>query len=136
LKGILTMRKTIFIIMLGIMLSLMGCSSKDNENVDESIQLYDINGRYLFTTTGANLLLSDDGAILLTPIDGNYDVFKDLNNGDKIQVSIDGIRETYPAQASIYGLTLLQKGDVKDLDEEELQNLASLGWYIDETANN
>jgi hypothetical protein len=72
-------------------------------------------------------LSEEAGAICITPADA-MDMFSDLENGDKIEISIDDIAETYPAQATVYSYTLIEKGEAEDLDTEELQELETLGW--------
>lgn len=94
----------------------------------ETTELWTITGRYCETTGGKSLLLSDtEGAICLSPANGD-DLFAGLENGDEVAVSVGDVAETYPAQATAYDCTLVQKGTTEDLDEQELLSLASLGW--------
>jgi hypothetical protein len=151
------MRKNIVIVLiLACALSFAGCSTKNNDviidnNNDSSsnisdeiatendnndalnastddIELYTITGRYCISTTGRNILLSkDNGAICITPAN-NDKLFSDLEIGDEIEISINDVAETYPAQASVYDCTLIQKGTANDLDYDEIQDLINLGW--------
>jgi hypothetical protein len=56
-------------------------------------------------------------------------MFANLENGDEVTISVDGVAETYPAQATVYDCTLRQKGTVEDIDENELLPLVNLGGW-------
>jgi hypothetical protein len=106
----------------------MGCGKSRTENETE---LWTITGRYCEDINGSSILLSDEqGAICISPAAENEgkDLFADFENGDRIEISVDGIAETYPAQASVYDCRLLEKGSVEDLDADEFQTLIELGW--------
>jgi hypothetical protein len=106
-------------------IAIAGCGKN---NKSEDMVLWTISGRYCETTDGKRLLLSDtEGAICLS-VASEGDMFADLENGDEIEIAVDGVAETYPAQATVYECTLIQKGTVDDLDMEELQALSDLGW--------
>jgi hypothetical protein len=105
---------------------LASCSGS-SETVEET-ERWTISGRYCEDAKGSSLLLSDkEGAICISPAD-TEDLFDDLENGDEIEISVDDVAETYPAQATVYSYTLIEKGTVEDLDAEEIQALEELGW--------
>jgi hypothetical protein len=107
-------------------ISLASCSAS-RENAEEN-ERWTISGRYCEDTNGRSLLLSEEeGAICITPAD-TENLFDDLENGDEIEISVDGVAETYPAQATVYSYNLIEKGTVEDLDAEEIQDLEALGW--------
>jgi hypothetical protein len=121
------MKKFISIVLFAVLaISMVSCSDS-SDNVGEA-EHWTISGRYCEAANGTSLLLSEEaGAICITPAD-ETDMFSDLENGDKIEISIDDIAETYPAQATVYSYTLIEKGEAEDLDTEELQELETLGW--------
>jgi hypothetical protein len=121
------MKKIISIVLCALLaISLASCSAV-SENGEES-ERWTIRGRYCEDTNGTSLLLSDEeGAICITPA-GTEDLFDDLENGDEIEISVDGVAETYPVQATVYSYTLIEKGTVENLDAEEIQDLETLGW--------
>lgn len=55
--------------------------------------------------------------------------FDSLKTGDKIEVDVKLIAETYPGQARIYGLRLIESGDVSNINDEELLRLEELGRH-------
>jgi hypothetical protein len=121
------MKKIISIVLCALLaISLASCADS-RKNVEEA-ERWTISGRYCESANGTRLLLSEEeGAICITPAD-TEDLFSDLENGDEIEISVDGVAETYPAQATVYSYTLIEKGTVENLDAEEIQNLEALGW--------
>lgn len=55
--------------------------------------------------------------------------FDSLKTGDKIEADVKLIAETYPGQARIYGLRLIESGDVSNINNEELLRLEELGRH-------
>lgn len=52
-----------------------------------------------------------------------------LKTGDKIEVDIGLIAASYPGQARIYGLRLIEAGDVSNIDNSVLLSLEDLGYH-------
>lgn len=52
-----------------------------------------------------------------------------LKTGDKIEVDVKLIRESYPGFAPIYGLRLIEEGDISNIDNDLLLNLESMGYH-------
>jgi hypothetical protein len=121
------MKKILSIVLCALLaISLASCSD-GSENAEETEQ-WTLSGRYCEDTSGTSFLLSEkEGAICITPAD-TEELFDDLENGDEIEISVDSVAETYPAQATVYSYTLIEKGTVEDLDVEEIQDLEVLGW--------
>lgn len=55
--------------------------------------------------------------------------FDSLKTGDKIEADVKLIAETYPGQARIYGLRLIESGDVSNINDEGLLRLEELGRH-------
>jgi hypothetical protein len=109
-----------------VVMSTVGCG-KSGET--KETELWTITGRYCETTDGKSILLSyTEGVISISPANGD-DMFANLENGDEVTISVDGVAETYPAQATVYDCTLRQKGTVEDIDEKELLPLVNLGGW-------
>jgi hypothetical protein len=130
------MKKVISIVLcLFLVIALAACGDNrekmeedDNLSTAKDVKLWTINGRYCQATNGRSLLLSEkEGAISISS-ENNEDLFATLENGDEIEILVDGVDETYPAQATVYSCTLIKKGTVEDLDSDEIQNLENLGW--------
>lgn len=52
-----------------------------------------------------------------------------LKTGDKIEVDVKLIMESYPAFAPIYGLRLIEEGDISNIDNRLLLNLEGMGYH-------
>ena len=52
-----------------------------------------------------------------------------LKTGDRIEVDVKSIMETYPGFAPIYGLRLIEEGDISNIDNDMLLNLESMGYH-------
>lgn len=108
----------VFCVPLWALLLLVGCGGKST-----------MTGRYLLAENGAALIVTDDGeAITLSDQSRGRDLFDGLESGDRIQITHDGIAESYPGQTGAYTCKLLEDGGVEDIPEETLANLEGLGW--------
>jgi hypothetical protein len=122
------MKKVISIVVCLFLVIILASCGNHREKMAEDVNLWTITGRYCQAVNGRSILLSEkEGAICISPAD-TEDLFADLENGDEIEISVDGVAETYPAQAGVYSCTLIKKGTVEDLDADEIQALENLGW--------
>lgn len=55
--------------------------------------------------------------------------FDSLKTGDKIEVDIKEIAASYPGQARIYGLRLIEAGDISNINNKTLLDLESMGCH-------
>lgn len=85
-------------------------------------------GRCLVTKEGSYMLIGGNYPIVLSDRSKGKDLFTSLESGDKILVVHDGICESYPSQTGAYACIRLERGDIGDIPEAVLQNLAQLGW--------
>lgn len=91
-------------------------------------------GRYLRDKGGDMVLVEHNGYIEPTSV-AAYDFvsfagfdFAEFESGDRIKILVDGIRETYPAQATVYATELVEKGSYDDLDADIMDSLREMGW--------
>lgn len=91
-------------------------------------------GRYLRDKGGDMVLVEHNGYIEPTSVDTynftsftGFD-FAEFESGDRIKILVDGIRETYPAQATAYAMELMEKGSYDDLDADVMESLREMGW--------
>lgn len=92
-------------------------------------------GRYLRDKNGGDMVfVEQDGYIAPTSVrtyDGisrsGYD-FAEFENGDRIKILVEMIEETYPGQATVYAIELIEKGSYDDLDGDVLTQLREMGW--------
>lgn len=94
-----------------------------------------LEGRYFQDKNGGNMVfVEQDGYIAPTSVrtyDGTswsgYD-FAEFENGDRIKILVEMIAETYPGQATVYAIELIEKGSYDDLDAVTLEQLKEMGW--------
>lgn len=93
-----------------------------------------VKGRYLRAKGGDMVLVEHNGYIEPTSV-AAYDLksftgydFAEFESGDRIKILVDGIRETYPAQATVYAMELIEKGSYDDLDADVMDSLREMGW--------
>lgn len=99
-------------------LLLTACGGKDT-----------LEGRYLRAENGAPLIVTEDGEpITLSDQSRDSGLFDSLTSGDCIQITHDGISETYPGQTGAYTCKLLEEGTLDDIPEDTLTALEDLGW--------
>ena len=91
-------------------------------------------GRYIRGTENFHLILIEEGysgpisPCTMYNTTGNDSIFDSLQTGDKIRITCDGYRETYPLQTDIYSLKKLENGNINDIPKEHIQFLTENGW--------
>lgn len=103
---------------------LASCAAPPEEPV-----LTETEGRFLLSSDGRALLVTEDGGPIVLSVQTEGDgPWADFRNGDKIAVTHDGIDESYPAQTRAYDWKLVEAGSPDDVPEETLASLEELGW--------
>lgn len=90
---------------------------------------------------------ADDSNMLIAEYNGNIETYYEptiiyfegeeqgdvpmdsLKTGDRIEVDVKSIMETYPGFAPIFGLRLIEEGDISNIDNDLLLNLESMGYH-------
>ncbi|MCD7909749.1 MAG: YobA family protein [Clostridium sp.] len=85
-------------------------------------------GRYLRTKNGGNMVVLDRQGPVSFQSTEQEPRFADFNSGDKVQVKIEFIQETYPGQSEALDIRLLEKGSLEDVDADTLTVLTEMGW--------
>lgn len=114
-------------------------SSTEESDSDE--KLWSITGYYM-RADDSNMLISEsrftlqdggthyDPTIIYFEGEEHGDVPMDsLKTGDRIEVDVKLIMETYPGFAPIYGLRLIEEGDISNIDNDLLLDLESMGYH-------
>lgn len=84
-------------------------------------------GYCLITKNKEYMVVMDNfGPCIMTTTEKS--MFKGLDNGDRILVLHGGCLASYPGSTSAYGVIKLANGDINDIPESELEQLAELGW--------
>jgi len=88
-----------------------------------------LEGRVLVADNGVYLIiLEDHSPVVMTDRSKEAKLFRGLQTGDRIRILHDGIRESYPGQADVYRVRLMEKGSAADIPESVLRTLEQLGW--------
>lgn len=102
---------------------LAGCSVKGTNSMT---------GIYLKSINGSNIIIGEgSGPICMDNETGNKNIFDDLKSGDKIEITYDLIKETYPAQTQIYSCNLIERCSADDIPKDILDKLQEMGWNFD-----
>lgn len=92
---------------------------------------HEFRGRYLMTKNGDPMIITQkEGAVELFIQGDEEHMFSSLDNGDEIIVQLGLIRETYPSQADVFGVELVKKGSIGDIDQDTLDQLEEMGWIV------
>ena len=124
--------KKLWMLILGVALtaSLAGCGGQpaQNEAPSSPEDFSEVQGYYLHTDNGNDVLIDSAGTpIILSNQSGDETLFDGLTNGDIIAVTVDGIAETYPAEAGCYSCVKQQDGELQDIPDDVLQELKEFG---------
>lgn len=109
------------------------------EDTDGDFEIQSMEGYYLWTNH-SDMILTErvvggseiyyEPAIIYFEGEENGDVPMDsLKTGDKIEVDVKYILESYPAFAPIYGLRFIEEGDISNIDDTALLSLEDCGHH-------
>ncbi len=120
------MKKNIFSFIAAVIVfaSLAGCSNND----DLTSEVVSVEGRFLMGKTGAPMIvIESSGPCTISSNDDT--MFSEFTNGDLIELKYNGIiATTYPGQIHhVYDATLIEDGDISDIDESTLEALKEMG---------
>ena len=110
------------------------------EESDTDDEIWSITGYYMRTdysnfcvyeqSLGGNMEIFYEPLEIHFEGDEQGDVPMDsLKTGDKIEVDVKFILESYPPIAPIYGLRFIEEGDISNIDNNLLLNLESMGYH-------
>ena len=96
-----------------------------------------IEGRYLLSDNGTHFIVSNYGyghSVAFQMGTQNDRIFKNLNSGDKIRITSDGIvLECDPPIIGAFSCKKLEDGDLDNIQSSVLQKLTALGWINSES---
>lgn len=92
-------------------------------------------GRCIVTADGDYLLLEGNSPIIMRDASESGNLFTDLKTGDMIQVSHDGVAESYPGQTAAYRLKKLEDGDISQIPADVIASLSELGYNVMDSRN-
>lgn len=85
-------------------------------------------GRYLRTKNGGNMVVLDREGPVSFQSTEEEPRFAQLHSGDKVEVKLEFIQETYPGQSEALDIRLLEEGSLEDVDADTLASLTEMGW--------
>lgn len=139
--------KGILPIILIISVLLSGCAKAEENDTVTDDEIWSMTGYYLWTGYCDMIITEESFTVqhgnqapyietLYNPTEIYFregdegDVpFDSLKSGDKIEVDVKYIAASYPGQARIYGLRLVEAGDVSNINNETLLDLESMGYH-------
>lgn len=90
-----------------------------------------LTGRALVFESGSCAILTEQNeVIVMADASTAGGLFDGLYTGDRIAVNHGLIRETYPAQADVDSLKILERGSESAIPTEPLELLESMGWTL------
>jgi len=128
-------RITTFIVAFLLLAALVGCGKTDpaNEPVTGALTMPDyegeLSGRVVRAEDGSVLLVSNDVGVVVLTGSMNFD---GLGNGDWLTIYFTAMTKSIPAQASVVEMTLMQKGTLEDVPEQDIQNVVKYGFTVAE----
>lgn len=129
-KGIIMKRLRMLILIIALAAGLAGCGVQppQNEAPSPTEDFSEVQGYYLHTDNGNDVVIDSAGTpIILSNQSGDGTLFDGLTNGDMIAVTVDGIAETYPAEAGCYSCVKQQDGELQVIPDDVLQELKEFG---------
>ncbi len=99
--------------------------------------LFVTNGFRHTVTTGV-CLVADNSVIVIvddTPMkisnqSSNENLFADLQTGDKVIITHDGVQETYPAKTGVYKLLKIDTDCIDEVPTNTITQLAEMGYIF------
>lgn len=77
----------------------------------------------------AYLIVDEDLSPISMSVDSSAEAFFDgINTGDKIEVVSSPVAESYPGQAHVYSVKVIEKGREDDIQFSVMSHLRELGW--------
>lgn len=100
--------------------------SESSEKIQADTMVY--TGR-MIVGKSSYLIVDESNSPISMSVDGSADeFFAGYSTGDKIEVLSSPIAESYPGQAFIYKVKLVEKGSINDISSEVITDLKNLGW--------
>lgn len=99
-------------------LLITGCFSSESST---------ITGRYLKVKNNSMIIDEYGCPIVMSNDSKKEDLFKDLENGDRININCSAVLESYPGQCSVYKIKFIEKGTIDDIPKETLDTLKEMG---------
>lgn len=84
-------------------------------------------GRYLEASNGSSMVVVDNAPVEMSN-QTNWNLFAGLDTGDKIWVVHDGMEDSYPGLTGVYVILKLSDGNIDDIPQTVVDQLAELGW--------
>lgn len=131
------MKKT-FVFLAAACLSLLfgsctGAPAESETSTEPQMQVgaQSLTGRALVFESGSCAILTEQNEVIVMADASTADgLFDGLYTGDRIAVNHGPVRETYPAQADVDSLKILERGSESAIPTEPLELLESMGWTL------
>lgn len=109
-------------------IALTACGTGSNNEWDTVPDTFMAEGRFLWGKSGNPMIVIDNTGPCTISTDDDA-MFAEFTDGDLIALEYDGgIAESYPGQIHhVYGASLIEDGDIADIDQSVLDSLIEMG---------
>lgn len=83
---------------------------------------------YYLETEKSHMVILDNSPVVMSNLPGNDDIFEKYQNGDRILILHDGIRESYPGGTGVYFIIKVADGSKDEIPSTVIEQLTELGW--------
>ncbi len=77
---------------------------------------------------GGLLIVVDDMPIAVSNQSLDDELFSEVKTGDKVEITHDGVAESYPAQTGVYRLEIIESDCFDEISQSTIDSLANMGW--------
>ena len=83
-------------------------------------------------TDNSVIVIVDDGPMVISNSSINENLLVDLQTGDKVIITHDGVQETYPAHTGVYKLLKIDTDCINEVSTKTITQLAEMGHIAKE----
>ncbi len=76
----------------------------------------------------ALLVIVDDQPIIVSNQSLDENLFDEIKTGDKLEITHDGVAESYPAQTGVYRLEVIDEDCLDEVSQQTKDTLEEMGW--------
>lgn len=78
------------------------------------------------------IVIVDESPMVISNQSSNKNLFADLQTGDKVIITHDGVNVTYPAQTGVYKLVKIDSDCMDEVSTKTIAQLVEMGYIISE----
>ncbi|MFI3249519.1 MAG: hypothetical protein R3Y07_00975 [Eubacteriales bacterium] len=83
-------------------------------------------------TDNSVIVIADDSPMKISNQSSNENLFADLQTGDKVIITHDGVDLSYPAQTGVYMLLKIDTNCIDEVSTKTITQLTEMGYAVKE----